>query len=469
MKSTQIPNIIFVFLFIYSFSTNAQQYSRGMNFDDDAYEKVELKAKLLTRDYEIMPKSASLKKYCPTPGHQGQYGTCVGWSTAWAARTILEAKQKNLTDKTTITQNTFSPLFIYKQIKDPNDAYCEQGSFIHEAFEVMQNKGVAKYNDFKVDCPPSIPSSVFSLATPYKIKGFARLFEGQATNAFIIQATKKALANGNPVVIGMKCPESFFYAKNFWQPTENSNANFGGHAMCVIGYDDSQYGGAFEVMNSWGTDWGNSGFIWIKYETFADFTKYGYEPIAIPNSNPEVATADLSGEIKFQLQGDENMQAKYISKTNNLGYFRITKPYSSGTKFRIYLSNNEPAFVYAFGSDLTNEVFTIFPHKKGISAALNYKSNNVALPSEDTFIRMNETTGTDFMCVLYSKEPLDIEDIKSQVAEQGTGTFAEKVNAVLKNKLVNTQNIKFNPTQMKFSAVSKGKSVVALVVELEHN
>ncbi len=41
--------------------------------------------------------------------------------------------------------------------------------------------------------------------------------------------------------------------------------------MCVIGFDDNKGGGAFEVMNSWGEDWGNNGFFWITYD---DFTKH---------------------------------------------------------------------------------------------------------------------------------------------------------------------------------------------------
>ena len=33
------------------------------------------------------------------------------------------------------------------------------------------------------------------------------------------------------------------------------------HAMTIIGYDDNKYGGAFEVMNSWGEAFGNKGFV----------------------------------------------------------------------------------------------------------------------------------------------------------------------------------------------------------------
>ncbi|MBI4567461.1 MAG: pre-peptidase C-terminal domain-containing protein [Planctomycetes bacterium] len=41
-----------------------------------------------------------------------------------------------------------------------------------------------------------------------------------------------------------------------------------GHAMCVVGYDDTKGGGCFKLVNSWGKDWGLGGFCYIPYPTF---------------------------------------------------------------------------------------------------------------------------------------------------------------------------------------------------------
>jgi hypothetical protein len=38
------------------------------------------------------------------------------------------------------------------------------------------------------------------------------------------------------------------------------------HAFTIVGYDDNKLGGALELQNSWGTEFGDQGFIWIKYE-----------------------------------------------------------------------------------------------------------------------------------------------------------------------------------------------------------
>ena len=38
------------------------------------------------------------------------------------------------------------------------------------------------------------------------------------------------------------------------------------HAMLVVGYSDKYE--AFKIVNSWGRDWGNDGFVWIAYKAF---------------------------------------------------------------------------------------------------------------------------------------------------------------------------------------------------------
>lgn len=38
--------------------------------------------------------------------------------------------------------------------------------------------------------------------------------------------------------------------------------------MLIIGYDDTVGTGAFYIQNSFGTGWGNEGFIWMAYDTF---------------------------------------------------------------------------------------------------------------------------------------------------------------------------------------------------------
>lgn len=530
--------------------TFAQQ-GKGLIMDDENYGSIPMKAQQTRGIYTSISSSASLKQYCPTAGNQGDYGTCVGWSSSYAARTILWAKQNNITDKSIITANAFSPDFVYRSIS--NDNNCSSGTRIPDALDILKYKGDALRKDFAASCPSSIPSYLYSTASNYKIQSYVKLFDADASNENKIETTKKAISEGNPVVFGMLVPTSFSFISNgLWQPTvQEQNGQFGcdcgdgrkspqccGHAICIVGYDDNKYGGAFEVMNSWGTDYANNGFVWVKYSDYVLFTRYAFElinniaptpppvvvvtppkpPIVVnptpvpPKPNPipnPVKDYDFAGDLRFVLLdgtemkaaiqevrglgvgGDDDVPPKPNTPTptpspnptvkpNNFEYdpnlttgkfiaYRMDKAYSEGTKFRVYIRNNEPAYVYAIAMDNTNQAVVLFPHKPNISAALNYKNNEVALPSEKNYIVMDNIKGTDVFCLLYSKEELDINAICRQIENQ-TGTFFQRLHKTMKTQLVPRNYLRYYNQRLRFEIKSNGLgTIVPIVVEIPHN
>ena len=79
---------------------------------------------------------------------------------------------------------------------------------------------------------------------------------------------KTALAESLPVVIGIDVYESFEsdeVAKTGIVPIPGKKEQLlGGHAVCVVGYDDSK--NWLIVRNSWGTSWGNKGYFYLPYK-----------------------------------------------------------------------------------------------------------------------------------------------------------------------------------------------------------
>ncbi len=79
------------------------------------------------------------------------------------------------------------------------------------------------------------------------------------------QALKTALFEYGPVTTGFAGEDELFYYEDGCYETEGeANLN---HAMVIVGWDDNACDGdgAWLVKNSYGTDWGIDGFIWIKY------------------------------------------------------------------------------------------------------------------------------------------------------------------------------------------------------------
>ncbi|NEU09677.1 DUF4384 domain-containing protein [Flavihumibacter sp. R14] len=466
----------FLLLMLISLAGASQvKYTTGMDFDDASYVSIPKKAKL-TRSLETLPASYSLKQYAPIPESQGMYGTCTAWASAYCGRTIVEAIKNNWTDKSKITANAYSPAFLFRLIR-PADPECVGGSTVSRAFELMKEKGLLTYSDLSSSCIPSVSEAQLAVAEKGKIKDYMRLFDVNSAENIKIQSVKKSISEKKPVVFGMVSPPSFMGAKGVWNPTEQPDKSFGGHAMCVIGYDDNKEGGSFEIQNSWGQQWGNEGYMWIKYADFARFTWYAYEFIDLPEAKPEVA--DLSGEIRLTLADGKDMPANLRVSTRGLTVvpakvapgpltlYQTAQPYTSGTRFRIYISNNEPAYVYAISSDLSNEVTKIFPFEDGISAALTDKKNDVAIPDEDHFIEFDNKPGKDFLCVLYSKSELDINSVVQKIGAEA-GTFSERIFKVIGSEMVDPKNVQFSKDKIAFQGFSKGKSLVSMMVELEH-
>ena len=73
-----------------------------------------------------LPASYSLKKYLPASYPQNG-STCVAMSFCYA-RSILLAKNNNITNRDNITQLcSFSPWFIYYRNKSQSDISCSEG------------------------------------------------------------------------------------------------------------------------------------------------------------------------------------------------------------------------------------------------------------------------------------------------------------------------------------------------------
>jgi len=160
----------------------AQTFPRGAILDDALYDSLPQKAVQLSRAYTALPKEYSLKQYAPQPGDQDPYGTCVGWASAYAARTIAESIALNRMDKPLIANNVFSPVFVYKgsyALKNINPTGHE-GAAISHVLDFMKGEGSVKRPDFERTADfKFITLSMFANSRRYPIGGYVTLYASQ--------------------------------------------------------------------------------------------------------------------------------------------------------------------------------------------------------------------------------------------------------------------------------------------------
>jgi hypothetical protein len=321
MKIYMIPKLIVILLIYIPLTLNSQsieeilleqksKYKTGSQhtYEENTGEILEIP---VTRG-EAFPSDFSLKEYVPDVLLQ-EGGSCASFSSCYYGMTTYN-RYKN--DDKTLTP--FNPMNLHSRILSFLNT-CENidnGVPPGLALFFMRDYGICTIND--VDslnwvCEVIDPFVVY----PNKLISWKKL-----NNSTVhIDKVKYAISKGNPIFAGISTnfalhaygsafrsfasiieddiDETYFLVEmiralydgcanmtekevlNELKKLNNLKENEpicwsgkypqeseGGHGVCIIGYDDNKFGGAFEIVNSWGDDWADKGFIWIRYKDF---------------------------------------------------------------------------------------------------------------------------------------------------------------------------------------------------------
>ena len=182
-------------------------------------------------------------------GNQRNCGSC--W--AFAATGAFEAA--NL-----ITNERPFDLSEQHQVSTCNRAAgsCNGGAY-HKVFEDYLAAGtvdepVMPYTAMNSSCPNPTP-------LPRRILNWG--FVGLDSENPSIREIKLAIQNYGPVAVAVRATTAFqAYADGVFK---ESNAGKLNHAVLIVGWSDQL--GAWRIKNSWGTNWGEEGYMWIDYNT----------------------------------------------------------------------------------------------------------------------------------------------------------------------------------------------------------
>lgn len=409
-----------------------------------------------------LPERVSLAAFAPQRMNQGKQGSCVAWSSAYAARTILQSAST----RTNPNDNAYSPAFLYNNIALED---C-QGSYLQRAMEFMQKAGAVPFQDFQYDendCSRQASNGLFQKAALGKIHGFHRLTESDDVKGLNIRAIKEHLAKDAPVVIGMMVGGSFMQemmGQKVWHPSneDRQQVGFGGHAMCVIGYDDRVEGGAFEIMNSWGPEWGQNGIGFVRYADFAEFTREAYGLDPLPKSG---AALNIPFEAQVGLVNNDTKQNIALKATGN-NVYKTVAPIAKGSRFKMEIKNATECYIYIFTPDVNNKSFVLFPYKPIHSAYCGITGYRL-FPRKES-IMADEIGNKEIMAIVVSKQELDYNSINNAINQSTQADYAAKVNEVFSGKTA--KNVTFSAGingSILFKAPPANDNIITSVVEID--
>ncbi|MBP6287257.1 MAG: peptidase C1A papain [Ferruginibacter sp.] len=424
----------------------------GYNFNADTFKKASVYEGLADDDTKNpLPESISLLRFAPDRQNQGQQGSCVAWSSVYAARTIVEAASTGQSGNNT----AYSPAFVYNQIGLEG---C-QGAYIQNAMEFMTSKGVVAYGSFPYDdkdCSRQPNNALMNEASQNRMLGFTRLTDGESTQGISIRAIKEHLAKDAPVVIGMMVGGSFMQpmmGKELWTPTDEdrSQMGFGGHAMCVIGYDDRKvakyangetYAGSFQIMNSWGNDWGVNGIAWVGYADFKEFVReaYGIDPMPKRGAAVNTVFECAIGLVK----NDDKQYIPLRLRSGNV--FETVNTVAPGTRFKMEIKNSVECYTYIFGQETDGSSYTLFPYPSKEDPAKTSFSPYCGITGYRLFPRgkslVPDNVGNkDVFAIVVTKQAIDWYAVNNAITKSTGSSYADKVAGALREN--GMSNIRF--------------------------
>lgn len=204
-----------------------------------------------------LPSSVDLRPQMPPIYNQGSLGSC----TANALGAAFQFEQMKQNKPNWIP----SRLFIYYNERAMENTVNEDaGAMIRDGIKTMVKEGVCpedmwKYNEAKFKVKPCPPC--YKEALNNQIREYLRL------SPHSLYEVKHCLSDGYPVVFGFMIYESMmssYVARTGVVPVPQPNESpVGGHAVMAVGYDDTKE--CLIVRNSWGTEWGLSGYFYLPY------------------------------------------------------------------------------------------------------------------------------------------------------------------------------------------------------------
>ena len=204
-----------------------------------------------------LPKKVDLRQNCPPVYDQGQLGSCTANAIGGAFEFEL-MKQK---------APDFIPsrLFIYYNERViENTVNSDSGAQIRDGVKSVNKKGVCPEDmwPYNISEFTQKPHSVcYTDALKHQVLSYQRV----VTDA---NHMKGCLAEGYPFIFGFTVYESFESSQVAQTGVVNmphkKEKVLGGHAVLAVGYDDISK--RFIVHNSWGVNWGQSGYFTIPYD-----------------------------------------------------------------------------------------------------------------------------------------------------------------------------------------------------------
>lgn len=254
----------------------------------------------------------------PPIGDQLHVSSCVAWACGYGLASFEAAQAASVAADSPSRWASAADLFA-KTITASGLGCNPHGTSADVAMNILMNSGVAS----EQEVPYTQNCIMGSNLHTFRINGIHRFAATDST------AIKTMLSQNHVVAIGLNTFSdlSWFGYTNHGDEVYvgNGQRDGNGHMMLIVGYSDAKQ--AWKVMNSWGTSWGNNGFFWLSYQTFASAGQCAY--VADSGGMIQDPNTDMSGTVS--ITNVQSLQYRSFSS----GAYYLVLPFQLSAPFYV--------------------------------------------------------------------------------------------------------------------------------------
>ncbi len=312
----------------------------------------------------------SQSNYFPPVGNQGQQGSCASWTSAYYNNGYHQAYIHGWDDTHTGTNehHLMSPSWVYNKINNGSDG----GSDLTGPYKVMMSVGDASLATMPYD---DSDYTSWGDESAWREAPIGRIQNYEVTSVTNIDVIKSWLDQGDSLMsfaINANCYDNAFSDGNYiisWQEYQSYQGS-PNHGQTIVGYDDSISDdgdvGAFKVVNSWGSSWGDNGFYWITYNAFKHLA--WDQVIRITGDTPN--NPHLLAVWQFSTPGARDASITIgVGDPNNPADSRDAYLYGGTSKFPNFMAMDMSDFENDFNNGYTDFFLCIGKKNAGSSSS----------------------------------------------------------------------------------------------------
>ncbi len=185
---------------------------------------------------------------------QGATNACCGFALRYAIDACMA--------RTSLSESV-SAMYLYWNARNVHgEAQHDGGTYLRAVLQAANKQGLCAesvwpWDHERINRRPGWQAYREGLDRRTRLQ-YRRIRE---TGVARVRAIQRSIVDGSPVLIGAPVDEHFMRLREH-EVSPRSLIPVGGHAMCILGYNEQ----GFEGPNSWGPAWGNLGWFTLSKE-----------------------------------------------------------------------------------------------------------------------------------------------------------------------------------------------------------